>query len=118
MGAEADALAERMVGSVIATAEVVTVYLGDRLGLYAPLAEDWMTPAELADATGIAERYAREWLEQQAVAGFLEVDGRVPTSAGTGCRPSTPRCWSTGTRPPTWPRSAGCSSRRRNSSLP
>ena len=85
MGAEADALAERMVESVIATAEVVNVYLGDRLGLYAPLAEDWMTPAELAAATGIAERYAREWLEQQAVAGFLEVDGtderryRLPT---------------------------------------
>jgi 2-polyprenyl-3-methyl-5-hydroxy-6-metoxy-1,4-benzoquinol methylase len=28
----------------------------------------------LAAETGIAERYAREWLEEQAVAGFLEVD--------------------------------------------
>ena len=28
-----------------------------------------MTPAELASATGIHERYAREWLEQQAAAG-------------------------------------------------
>ena len=75
MGAEADALAERMVGSVIATAEMVNVYLGDRLGLYVPLAGRWMTPAELADETGVAERYAREWLEQQSVAGFLEVEG-------------------------------------------
>ena len=29
---------------------------------------------ELADATGTHERYTREWLEQQAVAGILEVD--------------------------------------------
>ena len=33
-----------------------------------------MTPGELAEATGTDERYAREWLEQQAVAGILEVD--------------------------------------------
>jgi len=28
----------------------------------------------LADATGTSERYVREWLEQQAVAGILEVE--------------------------------------------
>jgi 2-polyprenyl-3-methyl-5-hydroxy-6-metoxy-1,4-benzoquinol methylase len=33
-----------------------------------------MTPDELAHRAGIAPRYAREWLEQQAVAGLLEVD--------------------------------------------
>ena len=33
-----------------------------------------MTPAELASATGIHERYAREWLEQQAAAGILTVE--------------------------------------------
>ena len=33
-----------------------------------------MTAAELAGRAGIAERYAREWLEQQAVAGVVEVD--------------------------------------------
>jgi 2-polyprenyl-3-methyl-5-hydroxy-6-metoxy-1,4-benzoquinol methylase len=74
MGAAADALAERMLGSMIATAEMVNVYLGDRLGLYAPLAAGWTTSSELAVATGIAERYAREWVEGQAVAGFVEVD--------------------------------------------
>ena len=30
------------------------------------------TARELADATGTAERYAREWLEQQAAAGIIE----------------------------------------------
>lgn len=33
-----------------------------------------MTPGELARRCGIHERYAREWLEQQAVAGILGVD--------------------------------------------
>ena len=74
MGEQADALLERLLGSLIGAAEVMNVYLGDRLGLYAPLAGTWLTPAELAAKAGIAERYAREWLEEQAVAGFLEVD--------------------------------------------
>jgi hypothetical protein len=74
MGEQADALLERIVGSLIGTAELMNVYLGDRLGLYPPLAAGWLTSSELAAAAGIAERYAREWLEEQAVAGFLEVD--------------------------------------------
>ena len=50
------------------------VYLGDRLGLYAALAATPDASArELASGAGIAERYAREWLEQQAVAGLLDV---------------------------------------------
>ena len=32
-----------------------------------------MTSSELASRTGTNERYAREWLEQQTVAGFLAV---------------------------------------------
>jgi 2-polyprenyl-3-methyl-5-hydroxy-6-metoxy-1,4-benzoquinol methylase len=31
-----------------------------------------LTPAELAAAGGVSERYAREWLEQQTVSGILE----------------------------------------------
>jgi hypothetical protein len=74
VGEPADALAERIFGSLIGTAEVFTIYLGERLGLYAALADGSATPAELAARAGIAERYAREWLEQQATAGFLDVD--------------------------------------------
>jgi 2-polyprenyl-3-methyl-5-hydroxy-6-metoxy-1,4-benzoquinol methylase len=33
-----------------------------------------MTPGDLADGAGINVRYAREWLEQQAASGILEVD--------------------------------------------
>ena len=52
------------------------VYFGDKLELYRGLAElGSATSRELADATGTHERYIREWLEQQATTGILEVDG-------------------------------------------
>jgi len=69
-----NALAERLLGSLIAGTELLTVELGRRLDLYASLhAGGPATPAELAERAGIAERYAREWLEQQAAAGFIDV---------------------------------------------
>jgi hypothetical protein len=47
---------------------------GDWLGYYEVLGEDGaLTSVELAARTGTHERYAREWLEQQAVTGILEV---------------------------------------------
>jgi SAM-dependent methyltransferase len=59
----------------LATMELANVELGLRLGLYEALAGAGpSTPGELAGSTGIAERYAQEWLEQQAVAGVVEVD--------------------------------------------
>jgi 2-polyprenyl-3-methyl-5-hydroxy-6-metoxy-1,4-benzoquinol methylase len=70
-----DALVERFAGSVVGAQEVLSIYIGDRLGLYQPLADGSALAApELADAAGIHERYAREWLEQQAVCGILEVE--------------------------------------------
>ena len=36
-----------------------------------------MTSKELAAETGIAERYAREWLSHQAASGYLDYD-RAP----------------------------------------
>jgi 2-polyprenyl-3-methyl-5-hydroxy-6-metoxy-1,4-benzoquinol methylase len=72
--ATADALTTRLLQSTIAALELYSIYLGKELGLYAALrAESSLTPAELATRTGIAVRYAREWLEQQAVAGLLAV---------------------------------------------
>jgi SAM-dependent methyltransferase len=70
-----DALAERLFGAALGAYELMTVHLGDRLGLYRALEERGAsTSGELAAATGTQERYVREWLEQQAVAGILEVD--------------------------------------------
>jgi SAM-dependent methyltransferase len=70
-----EALRERMRGSVTAALELYTIYLGERLGLYRALAEGGpASSSQLADRTGTAERYAREWLEQQAASGLVDVD--------------------------------------------
>jgi SAM-dependent methyltransferase len=70
-----DALVERLFEATLGTFDLLTIYLGDRLGLYRALAEQGPSTSEqLAQAAGIAERYAREWLEQQAMSGILEVD--------------------------------------------
>jgi 2-polyprenyl-3-methyl-5-hydroxy-6-metoxy-1,4-benzoquinol methylase len=71
-----DALAERLFEESRAALDLYCVYLGERLGLYRALAgRGATTPDELAAAAGIHPRYAREWLEQQAVGGILELDG-------------------------------------------
>jgi SAM-dependent methyltransferase len=85
-----DTLAERLFGAALGAYEIMTVHLGDRLGLYRALREHGeSTSAELAAATGTHERYAREWLEQQAVAGILEVDdaGAAPDERRYGLPP-------------------------------
>jgi SAM-dependent methyltransferase/predicted transcriptional regulator len=70
-----DALAERLLTSMIQSAELASVWLGLRLRLYEALREHGpATVAELAERAGIDARYAREWLEQQAVAGLLDVE--------------------------------------------
>jgi 2-polyprenyl-3-methyl-5-hydroxy-6-metoxy-1,4-benzoquinol methylase len=69
-----DALVERLFNATIDCLEVASIHVGGRLGLYRALADGGdATPDELARRTGTAERYVREWLEQQAVAGFLTV---------------------------------------------
>ena len=67
-------LGERLFGSTIAAFELLGVYIGDRLGLYRALAHGPLSAPGLAERAGIAPRYAREWLEHQAVAGILEVE--------------------------------------------
>ncbi len=62
----------RLFESLLGALEVVTVHLGVRLGLYAALVTP-RTAAGLAADTGIDERYSREWLEQQAIAGLVSV---------------------------------------------
>jgi SAM-dependent methyltransferase len=70
-----DALVGRIFQSVLGAIDLFNIYLGDRLGLYRALADGGpSTSAELAARAGIHERYAREWLEQQAVGSLLGVD--------------------------------------------
>jgi SAM-dependent methyltransferase len=66
-------LTERLLSQLLAGTELFTVHLGIQLGLYQVLHEHpGATDTVLAERAGIAERYAREWLEQQAAAGYVE----------------------------------------------
>ncbi|MBN2623970.1 MAG: methyltransferase domain-containing protein [Acidimicrobiales bacterium] len=80
--ASVDAFVDRLFGAVLGAQEVQAAYLGDRLGWYQALADHGPTTStELAERTGTAERYAREWLEHQAAIGWLGVDD-VDAAAG------------------------------------
>ena len=72
--------AERVAGDQSAAAQASLVALGDKLGLWAALAASGpVTPAELAEATSLNERYLREWLSTHAAAGYVTYtpeDGR------------------------------------------
>ena len=84
-----EALVERVVASTIGLFDLAGLYLGQRLGLYRRSHDEGAaTSRELADRTGVDERYAREWLEHQAVTGLLEVDDETADakSAATRCR--------------------------------
>lgn len=70
----ADEFAERVFQSSLGLIDVLAIYLGDRLGWYRALVDGPATPDELVDRAGGSARYAREWLEQQAVSGVLSVD--------------------------------------------
>lgn len=71
----ADALVDRIFGSVLGALDVYAIYVGDRLNYYEILHERGPTTSQqLSHAAGTTERYAREWLEQQAVSGILTVE--------------------------------------------
>lgn len=73
--ARRDALAGRLFEATLGAFDLLAIHLGDELGLYRALADrGGLTAPDLAAATGIAPRYAREWLEHQAVGSILDVD--------------------------------------------
>lgn len=80
----AEDLSGHLFNQAVATMETAAVWLGGRLGWYRALHDHGpLTAAELATLTDTSERYATEWLEQQAVAGVLDIsDGRYALPAG------------------------------------
>jgi len=66
-------MVDKVFASTLGGMEAITIAIGDRLGYYKALDGKNMTSTELAAATGTHERYTREWLEQQAVCGYLDV---------------------------------------------
>jgi 2-polyprenyl-3-methyl-5-hydroxy-6-metoxy-1,4-benzoquinol methylase len=70
---------QRLFDATIGALELFSVHLGTKLGLYEAVDRHGpLTAGELADVAAIHPRYAKEWLEQQAVAGFLS------TASGSG----------------------------------
>jgi SAM-dependent methyltransferase len=64
----------RLFESAVAAVDLLAIQLGLRLGLYRVLRDAPGTASEVAARAGIGERYAREWLEQQAVSDVLTVE--------------------------------------------
>lgn len=90
-GGATEAFADRVFGSVLGAIELLSIHLGDRLGWYRALAESGpLSSAELAERTGSVERYAREWLEQQAVNGILTVDAEDAAASASERRFTLP----------------------------
>jgi 2-polyprenyl-3-methyl-5-hydroxy-6-metoxy-1,4-benzoquinol methylase len=65
----------KMVTELGAAMVGTNIIIGDQLGLYKALnAAGALTPAQLAERTGTAERYVREWLAAQAASGYIDYD--------------------------------------------
>ncbi len=68
--------AKRVFGALGGAMTSAMICLGDRLGLYRTLAGSGaVTSTELAERTGLSERWLREWLHQQGAAGVLDYRG-------------------------------------------
>jgi len=78
--AKVQQFAERALAEAAATAGLALARVGDRLGLWQAMAGAGpLTPAELAERTGTAERYLREWLACQAAGGYVTYDPATRT---------------------------------------
>jgi len=69
-----EAFADKIFTDLLGTLSTFATSIGVELGWYDALAAtESMNPAEPAAATSTDARYAREWLEQQTVSGYLTV---------------------------------------------
>jgi SAM-dependent methyltransferase len=78
------AFSDKVVAAATGFAELVSIAMGDKLGWYRALADAGsagLFAEELARRTATNPRYAREWLEQQAVAGLLTASRQTEDDA-------------------------------------
>ena len=79
---EVEAFIGQIVTDLSAAFSGVLVNVGRKLGLYQAMADlGACTSVELAEATGIRERYVREWLANQAAGGYVAYDPEKQTYA-------------------------------------
>src|SRR5271163_2893500 len=70
-----NALLGQAVQDMGAAMQAPLIVIGDKLGLYRAMGDGVpVTPAELAQRTGTAERYIREWLNANAAGKYVEYD--------------------------------------------
>jgi 2-polyprenyl-3-methyl-5-hydroxy-6-metoxy-1,4-benzoquinol methylase len=73
--AQVEAFAGKVLGDASGMAATIMASIGDRLGLFRSLAQGGpATSSQLAERTGLNERYTREWLGGMASAGYLTYD--------------------------------------------
>jgi 2-polyprenyl-3-methyl-5-hydroxy-6-metoxy-1,4-benzoquinol methylase len=79
-----EAIADSAIGYLSGASISGLAYLGDRLGIYRAMeGAGLLTSAELAERSGLHERWVREWLHAQAAAGLVDYsgDGRYQLTA-------------------------------------
>ncbi|MEZ5934790.1 MAG: class I SAM-dependent methyltransferase [Alphaproteobacteria bacterium] len=69
----------KMLGDLGGAFSIPTTRIGLRLGLFDALHQGEATAAQLAERTGLAERYVREWALAQAANGFVTFDPKTET---------------------------------------
>ena len=75
-----EAFVGQVLGDIAACYGGVMTSLGDKLGLYRALAGAGpLTSADVAERAGCSERYVREWLNSQVVAGYVAYDADSST---------------------------------------
>ena len=70
--AKAEEFGGQLIASYIGGAKTLIVDLGYRSGLWESLAQGPATSVELAERSGLNERYVREWLGGATVSGYVE----------------------------------------------
>lgn len=73
--AQVEELMGRLLNDLAATAGLQMTHIGIKVGLWKAMAgAGWLTPAEVATRSGVAQPYAREWLKHQAASGYVDYD--------------------------------------------
>lgn len=73
--AQVEELMGRLLNDLAATAGVQMTHIGIKTGLWKAMAGGgWLTTAEVATRSGVAQPYAREWLKHQAASGYVDYD--------------------------------------------
>lgn len=86
--AAAEAIVGRLFAATLGTVELFAVRLGQAHGIYEALDSSGpATASDLSGATGVELRYLVEWLQSQAISGFLTMDGADVRTARFGLAP-------------------------------